>query len=131
MSDKTTSIIQGKNVILALRHDDEERAISTMLDAMGLNVHRATGGRDVVISLEDDHYDLLVMDIQLPDMHGWTMLGTLKERLNLTELPIVVIMDEAFVVPIASVTAVVRPVAMARLRYVIWNLLKDRFNGMD
>lgn len=109
----------GKEVVLAVRHVDERKAVTQLLNDMHMTIHQAESGQDAIYLLEDHACDFLVMDIQLSDMHAWKMLGTLKESVDVASLPIIVIMDEQTVVPLANVTPVVRPVSMAKLKAII------------
>ncbi len=112
----------GKEAVLAVRHNDEREAVTHLLEELNMLVHQANSGRDAIYILEDHACDFLVMDIQLGDMHAWKMLSTLKESVDLNTLPTIVIMDETTVVPLTNVTPVVRPVSMAKLKNVIINL---------
>lgn len=112
----------GKEVVLAVRQQDERTAVTHLLNELHMTVHQAQTGRDAIYILEDHACDFLVMDIQLDDMHAWKMLYTLKESVDLSALPTIVIMDEPTVVPLNNVTPVVRPVSMAKLKNVIMKL---------
>jgi CheY-like chemotaxis protein len=112
-------VTDGKEVVLAVRHSDERDAVTQLLSDMHMIIHQAESGQDAIYLLEDHACDFLVMDIQLTDMHAWKMLGTLKESVDVSSLPIIVIMDEPTVVPLANVTPVVRPVSMAKLKAII------------
>lgn len=118
------SVTEGKIVVLAVRHPDERQAVAQLLEGLHMEVHHAESGWDAIHLLEDHQCDFLVMDIQLSDMHAWKMLGTLKESVNLDTLPTIVIMDmeEQAKVPMGNVTTVVRPVAIARLRHIIFDM---------
>ncbi len=113
-------------VVLAVRHNDERQAVTNLLKDLHMEVHHAESGMEAIHLLEDNSCDCLVMDIQLPDMHAWKMLGTLRESVNLKGLPTVVIMDEQAVVPLDNVTPVVRPVALAKLRHIIFDLFSAK-----
>lgn len=130
-SQEDTSLTEGKHAVLVVRQDDERQAIENLLKDMGMEVHHATTGRKTVLLLEDMQCDFLVADIQLSDMHTWKMLGTLKESYDVASLPIVVIMNEPTVVPLENITSVVRPVAMARLRHIIWDLFKAKQQSLS
>ena len=115
----------GKHVILAVRDPDEREVLATLLGQMGMVVSHAATGKDVIRIVEDESCDCLILDIQLPDLHAWTLLGTLKEIVDLYQLPTLVVMDEQSVIPLDHVTAIVRPVAITRLRLIIQNALTD------
>lgn len=115
-------VIDSKEGVLAVRHRDEEQAVTSLLQEMGMTVSHAASGRNAILLLEDHSFDFLIMDIQLSDMHAWQMLGILKESVDLNSLPTLVITNEQTVVPLPNVTLVVRPVSMAKLRNVIDSL---------
>ena len=120
-----TSVTDGKEVVLAVRHADERKAVSKLLEDLHMVVHHAENGQDAIYLLEDHACDFLVMEVQLPDMHAWKMLSRLKESVDLSSLPTIVIMDEQTFVPLANVTPVVRPVSMAKLKHVIFDLFSS------
>lgn len=115
-------VTNRKKVVLAVRHADERQAITQLLEENQMHVYQAESGHDVILFLEDNPYDFLISDIFLPDMHAWKMMGTLKECIDLTQLPTIIIMDEQTVVPLMNVTPVVRPVSMAKLKHIITEL---------
>lgn len=112
-----------KAVVLVVRHDDEREAIARVLKDMDVDVQHAHTGRDAIMLIEDQMGNRLVMDVQLADMHAWKMLGTLKESVDLAQLPTIVLMDKSIMVPLSNVTPVVRPVSMPKLRQIITSWL--------
>lgn len=108
----------GKDVVLVVRHEDERQAVTRLLEEMGVTVQHAETGQDAIMLIEDSAADFMVMDVQLVDMHAWKMLGVLKEIVDLSQLPTIVLMDEPSVVPLDNVTSVVRPVSMPKLRQI-------------
>jgi len=116
-------VIRNKEVVLAVRHDDERQAFTNLLEEMQMVVHQAATGQDAIYLLEDHTIGFLVMDVQLSDMHAWKMLATLRESVDISQLHTIVVMDEQNVVPLANVTVVVRPVSMAKLRQIIGKLV--------
>lgn len=122
VSQEKTVVTERKKVVLAVRHADERQAITHLLEESQMHVYQAESGQDVILFLEDHPYDFLISDIFLPDMHAWKMMSTLKECIDLTQLPTIIIMDEQTVVPLMNVTPVVRPVSMAKLKHIIRQL---------
>ncbi|MBI5669366.1 MAG: response regulator [Chloroflexi bacterium] len=131
-SQTDTSVTTGKCVVLVGSREDELAAIYELCQEMGINVLLSGYAGQGLELLEDTHPDLLIMDLQLPDMHGWEMLGKVKEITSLRDLPIIVISDQAgtnqqsFALSVAKVDVyLTRPVSMARLRQNIWMALKQ------
>lgn len=133
-SQTDTSVTDGKMVVLAGSDEDERTAIRDLFHKMKLVVKEAANANDTLYLLEDCHPDMLVMDLQLPDMHGWAMLGKVKEIDTLRQLTTVVIADhtsspneQTFALTVAKVNVyLVKPVSMARLRQNVWVALKSR-----
>jgi CheY-like chemotaxis protein len=120
-SQSDTSGLAGKAVVLAVRHEDEREAFTTLLHGMSVSVKHATSAALALELLEDHQPHLLVMDIQQPDMHGWNLINKIREIAALRELPIIVITDQPNMgVTIARVDYLVRPVSIARLRHSVW-----------
>jgi DNA-binding response OmpR family regulator len=73
--------------------DDERhvrRALARSLEASGHVVTEAERGVDALAMLEGDPVDLLVLDVNLPDMSGWEVLRTGQAR-RLQSPPVVII----------------------------------------
>ena len=43
-----------------------------MLEALGCRADTAQNGREVLDALRLRHYDVVLMDVQMPEMDGWT-----------------------------------------------------------
>jgi CheY-like chemotaxis protein len=133
-SQTDTSVTDGKMVVLAGGNDDERTAIRDLFQRMKLVVREAATANDTLFLLEDCNPDMLVMDLLMPDMHGWAMLGKVKEIDTLRQLTTVVIADhtaasneQTFALTVAKVNVyLVKPVSMARLRQNVWMALKDK-----
>lgn len=65
-------------------HEDTADAVKTMLTNAGFETDIALSGKDG-ISKAKNHYDLVLLDIMLPDMSGWDIFQTLKEKLKNTK----------------------------------------------
>ncbi len=126
-SQTDTTATQGKTLLLLLTSLDERKLIYNLCVELKATVQVAASATEALNRLEDEPFDLLIMDLQLPDMHGWEMLGKLREVEKLRQLPIILIADHAMPED-ASLTMAVstvdvyleRPLSKARLRQNIW-----------
>lgn len=132
-SQSDTSVTEHKEVILLLDEAHELAVIRDLCLEMKMNVRTAQTATEALHFLEDKPADLLVMDLQLPDMHGWEMLGKVREIDKQGELPIIVIAEhsmpnqKSLALTVAKVDVyLVKPVSLALLRQNIWIALKDR-----
>lgn len=127
-SQTDTSVTAGKRVLLITNHDEERNAIHDLLSQMKMDVADAVTGEDALLLVEDSPHDLLLMDLVLPDMHGWELLAKIREISSLNDLPVIVIADhgvspdnQAFALTVVRVAAyLVKPVSMAQLRQNVW-----------
>lgn len=63
--------------------DDEEKireVIKEYSEAENYIVDEADNGKTALAKLTNNHYDLLILDIMMPEMDGYTLLKTLKEE---------------------------------------------------
>lgn len=54
--------------------------VSELISAAGYQPMTATGGREGLLKIQADRPDLVLLDINMPDMDGWSVLRTLKEK---------------------------------------------------
>ncbi|MEQ8674410.1 MAG: response regulator [Aggregatilineales bacterium] len=127
-SQSNTTKFRGRHIVLAVTHEDERNAFSTIFEEMALRVEHATSAGEVLELLEDHDIDLLITEIELADMHAWSMVGKIKEVDSLRELPIMVLADQSnFSMNVAKVDYILqRPISIAKLRHSVWVALNER-----
>ncbi|MFW5709069.1 MAG: response regulator [Chloroflexota bacterium] len=115
-----------KLVVLVINQDDERVVFTQMLHDLDVAVKDAVSGGQALELLEDFNVDLLIMDIQQPDMHGWQFLAKVKEIGLLHDLPVIVIAHQPHLgPPVEQVVYMTRPVSIARLRQNIIEILRS------
>lgn len=70
-----------KMKILAV--DDEESALklyTSLLKEDGYDVATAQTGTQALAQIEKEHFDLVILDLRLPDVHGTELLKEIRER---------------------------------------------------
>lgn len=63
--------------------------VTEMLDIPGLTLDIADNGCDAIEHLRNKSYDAVLMDIQMPKMDGLEATKTIRNKLNLKDLPII------------------------------------------
>jgi len=71
------------------------QAVSMRLGSKGYNVVTAPGGKEALALVEKQRFDLVLLDLQMPDMHGEEVLRQLRRRFSETELPIIMLAASA------------------------------------
>lgn len=72
--------------------DDDEMvriAVNELLRQEGYEVHSAAGGKEALEKLEDDIYDLIMLDIIMPEMDGIELCKKIRELEKYKEIPII------------------------------------------
>ena len=76
---------ESKKTILVV--DDDKsilRTFTRILQKSGYEIDVAETGREAMDKAENQHYDLALVDIRLPDMDGTDLLAKLKKQLQNT-----------------------------------------------
>ncbi len=130
-SQTDVSATHGKQVIAVMQVMEDRQMLLELCNELGIEALATSTGSEALGLLEDTYPDLFVMELQLPDMHGWEMLSKLKELDTQSGFPIIVIANhseanaQSLALSVAKVDVfLVRPVSRARLRQNIWMALK-------
>ena len=138
-SQKDVSVSKGKRAAVLMSTEEERHAIRDLLVDMQMDVMEAATALAGLHLLEDFQPDLLVMSMQLPDMHGWELLAKIKEIGTSWAVPKIMVADhlstpddQAFALTVGKVDVyLVKPVSMAQLRQNIWLTLKNQQDSVE
>lgn len=85
--------MQNSSKVVLVIEDDEQNMMlfHDMLEARGYNVLQATNGMEGWRNACENHPDLVVMDIQLPDIFGLEITRRLKDHEKLRLVPIIAV----------------------------------------
>jgi len=74
---------------------DDDPEISSLLqltlESMGHNVRICDNGRDVIDVIKDFKPDLMILDVMLPGVDGYSITTSLSEDKELSKIPIIVL----------------------------------------
>lgn len=76
-------------VLLVEDNDVARRIVTHMLERAGYVVHCATGGREGIGAATEADYDLILMDIQMPDVNGLDAAAAIRKLPERDRTPIV------------------------------------------
>jgi signal transduction histidine kinase len=88
--NNTKSIITGHILVV----DDNELnrdTLSRRLQRQGHQTELAENGRKALEFLHDKPFDLVLLDIMMPEMDGYAVLALMKEQTSLRNIPIIMI----------------------------------------
>lgn len=73
--------------------DDEKLLVKSTcmaLNCYDFEVKSALDGKEGLQAAEDFKPDIILLDIMMPEMDGWEVLGKLKEKEMLKDIPVIV-----------------------------------------
>ncbi|WP_165784480.1 putative bifunctional diguanylate cyclase/phosphodiesterase [Zhengella mangrovi] len=70
---------------------DNRDILTRRLVRRGFHVTEASGGHDALNQIETGTFDLVLLDIMMPDLSGNEVLRRIRERFSNTELPVIMV----------------------------------------
>ncbi len=98
-NETTTELrhLKGLNVLLVEDNKINQLVASEILKEIGIKVTIASTGVMALKFLEKNKFDIVLMDIQMPEMDGYTATGEIRNRLKLKDLPIIAMTAHAMI----------------------------------
>lgn len=78
----------GKRILIVEDEKPVAKAFRLKLNKAGFDTKEAGDGEEALALLEREKFDLILLDLVMPKMDGFTVLSTLKEKNNPT--PVIV-----------------------------------------
>ncbi|WP_213603063.1 response regulator [Pseudoxanthomonas japonensis] len=89
------AVLEGRNILLV---EDDVRnifALSSVFEPLGVHLSIARNGREALESLVNHEFDLVLMDIMMPEMDGITAMQEIRRNSQWRELPIIALTAKA------------------------------------
>ncbi len=87
--------IRGANILLAEDNEINQQVAKELLEKAGLKVTIANNGKEAVEKVAVSDFDLVLMDLQMPEMGGFEATGCIKGNPKFSNLPIVAMTAQA------------------------------------
>jgi PAS domain S-box-containing protein len=91
----SADILRGKKILLAEDSFLNRLVAVNALSFHGIQVTEAVDGKDALEKLKGSHFDLILMDLQMPEMGGLEATGIIRKDMGL-KIPIIALTANAF-----------------------------------
>ena len=85
------AIESSKRILSTDDVDFTARLVERFLGAHGYVVEIANSGKQALAMIEADPFDLVLLDIQMPEMDGLAVLREIRKRYSMTDLPVIML----------------------------------------
>jgi signal transduction histidine kinase/DNA-binding response OmpR family regulator len=93
----TLQPVQGAHILLVEDNEINQQVASEILEQAGFFVDIANHGQEALDLLENQPYDCVLMDVQMPVMDGFTATRHIREQEKFSELPVLAMTANATV----------------------------------
>lgn len=80
-----------KNVMVVEDNEKNRKLVRVVLKAKGYNIIEAATGEEALNLLKNQKPDIILMDIQLPDIDGLTLIKQIKASVITKDIPIIAV----------------------------------------
>ena len=84
---------QAPRILLADPQDASRQAVRQQLEAAGYHVDTVTSGGDVILLFELDPPDVLIMDVDLPDMDGFEVCEYVRHETRGSDVTVIIMTE--------------------------------------
>jgi len=121
------SLVGNKLKVLLVEDNNVNQLVaSRMLQRIGFNADIASNGKEAVDAVESIDYDIVFMDISMPEMDGLTACSIIKSNTSLKKIPIIIAMtanamhgDKENYIKVGMDDYISKPVNLDELRKII------------
>jgi signal transduction histidine kinase/CheY-like chemotaxis protein len=75
-----TESLRRLSILLAEDNAMNKKLATKLLEKRGHIIHSVSNGREALEALEQAHFDVILMDVQMPVMDGWMATQAIRER---------------------------------------------------
>jgi len=116
MNDGMKGLSRRARKVLIVDDDDDIRAVlDEVLVDEGCTVYQAAGGGEALALLRTVVPDLIIFDLMMPEMNGWTFYAILQQDPELAKIPCVVLSSASHLLPEGSVMQLRKPIDLSTL----------------
>jgi two-component system cell cycle response regulator DivK len=89
--------MNSKKVLVVEDNPDNQYLVALLLDQESYVVRAVCNGKDALQAIEEETFAFVLLDLQLPDLDGFSVARKIRERFAAIELPIIAVSAFAMV----------------------------------
>ena len=124
---------RGKKILVAEDSNTIRKMVESGLAEAGFAVETVQNGREAYEKMQDEQFDLVLSDIEMPEFNGFRLMELIQSDPDLATIPVIVMSthDERSyikrIVMMGAVNYLVKPFNIDQLVTMIERVLSDRF----
>jgi CheY-like chemotaxis protein len=109
-----------EDIVLLVEDDDDFRTLfSEVLREEGFEVVEASNGVEAVAALDSVQPAIIVLDLVMPVMNGWSLFATLRHRPSLRDTPVFFLSGMAELAPAGGALTIAKPLTLQALTQLL------------
>jgi two-component system, cell cycle response regulator DivK len=85
-----TSKDANKVILIVDDYEDDRRLVRKILEKDSFVVEEASGWKEAIFLIKTKKIDLVLLDLRMPDLSGYELLGVIRREKDNKELPVIV-----------------------------------------
>lgn len=95
----STEVLSGKHILIVDDRPDNLTVLEMLLDFHGAKVTAASAGEKCLELFAEQHFDMVLLDIQMPRISGWDIIRTVRTHPDTEKRSTLVIAVTAHAMP--------------------------------
>ncbi len=84
-----TKMLKGKRLLIVEDNEDNAFCLKIALKPFEMNISNAINGHEAISMLNDEPFDIILMDIRLPGLNGYEIIKKIRTFPKTTSIPII------------------------------------------
>jgi DNA-binding response OmpR family regulator len=81
----------ARRILLIDDEQDIRSLLALILESAGYTINEAHSGKDGLAQLARESFDLVILDVMMPEMDGWEVCRQIKSRQQTRHIPVLIL----------------------------------------
>lgn len=126
-SDILHTLFSGKSVLIVDDNEPNRQILSLNCQNWGMKTLAVESGNKAIEALKNEHFDIVLVDMQMPEMDGITLVKSIRQKFSKEKLPAILLSslgyhDESFHVKELFNNVITKPIKQSQLFTILTNI---------